>query len=146
VEIPTPRFPDYAPALHSLVNELGIADKVTFYGKVSDPQSWYAKIDIFISNSYSEGLQVSPMEAIATGCYCLSHQWDGANELLPEENLFYSDLELTQKISAYCDVSEADRREMVAALMALVRERFDVDKTKILIREIVEEIGNHHLR
>jgi glycosyltransferase involved in cell wall biosynthesis len=143
---PHPRFPDYAPALHSLVHELGIADKVTFYGKVSDPQSWYAKIDIFISNSYSEGLQVSPMEAIATGCYCLSHRWDGADELLPEENLFYSDLELTQKISAYCDVSEADRREMVAALMALVRERFDVDKTKILIREIVEEIGNHHLR
>jgi glycosyltransferase involved in cell wall biosynthesis len=143
---PHPRFPDYAPALHSLVHELGIADKVTFYGKVSDPQSWYAKIDIFISNSYSEGLQVSPMEAIATGCYCLSHRWDGAIELLPEQNLYFSDQELMQKICAYCDTPEVERQDMVGALMALVRERFDVDKTKILIREIVEEIGNHHLR
>jgi glycosyltransferase involved in cell wall biosynthesis len=143
---PHPRFPDYAPALHSLVHELGIADKVAFYGKVTNPHSWYAKIDIFISNSYSEGLQVSPMEAIATGCYCLSHWWDGADELLPNQNLYYSDQELMQKISAYCDASEVERQEMIDALMALVRERFDVANTKVQIREIVEEVGNHYLR
>jgi glycosyltransferase involved in cell wall biosynthesis len=141
---PHPRFPDYAPALHNLVSELGLTDRVIFYGKVTDPLSWYAKVDIFISNSYSEGLQVSPMEAIATGCYCLSHRWDGANELLPEQNLYYSDQELMQKISAYCDASEAERQEKVAALMGVVRDQFDVEKTKVQIREVVESVGNSY--
>jgi glycosyltransferase involved in cell wall biosynthesis len=143
---PHTRFPDYGPALYNLVNALGLADKVIFYGKVTDPLDWYAKMDIFISNSYSEGLQVSPMEAVATGCFCLSHKWDGADELLPEQNLFYSDQELIQKIFAYCDASEAERKEMVTSLMGRIRERFDVHKTKVQIREVVERVGNSYHR
>ncbi|HMN29574.1 MAG TPA: glycosyltransferase family 4 protein, partial [Caldilineaceae bacterium] len=78
-----PAFEDYYRALHHLVNELKLQEKVTFYGNVAEPWLWYPKIDIFISNSYSEGLQVAPMEAMASGCYCLSHRWEGAEELLP---------------------------------------------------------------
>jgi glycosyltransferase involved in cell wall biosynthesis len=138
---PHPRFPDYAPALYHLVDELDLRDRVTFYGKVTDPQDWYSKIDIFISNSYSEGLQVSPMEAISTGCYCLSHRWDGAQELLPQDNLFYNDQELKHKIFAFCNASETEKREKIGVLTALVQERFDVNKTKGQIREIVESVG-----
>jgi len=91
------RFKDYYEALHRLVSKLNLNDKVLFYGHISDPQNWYHKIDILISNSYSEGLQVTPMEAIASGCYCLSHYWDGAEELLPEENLFFTSRELLKR-------------------------------------------------
>ena len=135
------RFPDYAPTLYKLVDRLGISDKVIFSGKVTDPLSWYANVDIFVSNSYSEGLQVSPMEAVATGCYCLSHRWDGADELLPEHNLFYSDQEMAQKIFEYCDAPDAKRREMVLDLLHDVHSRFDINRTKTQIRKLIEEVG-----
>jgi glycosyltransferase involved in cell wall biosynthesis len=136
-----PRFPDYKPSLVSLVQDLGLQEKVTFHGKVSDAYRWYANIDIFISNSYNEGLQVSPMEAISTGCYCLAHRWQGADELLPEECLYYTDQELIQKVLAHCDTHEIEREQKIACLQSIVRERFDVDKTKVLIRKVVEEVG-----
>jgi glycosyltransferase involved in cell wall biosynthesis len=139
---PHPRFPDYSPALDNLVKELGLEDKITFYGAVSNPQEWYSKIDIFISNSYSEGLQVSPMEAMATGSYCLSHKWDGADELLPEENLFFSEHELVQKILAFYDLPEVERTKKVALLQDMVKDRFNTDKTKVQIRVLLEEVGD----
>ena len=46
---------DYFRAMHDLVASLGLGDNVTFYGKVTDTWNWYHKLDIFISNSYSEG-------------------------------------------------------------------------------------------
>jgi glycosyltransferase involved in cell wall biosynthesis len=138
---PHPRFPDYAPALYGLVKDLRLEEKITFYGAVTNPQEWYSKIDIFISNSYSEGLQVSPMEAIASGCYCLSHRWDGAEELLPEENLFYSEREFIQKVISFYDLSEDEQSEKVADLQKMVIEKFNVDNTKVQIRELIEEVG-----
>ena len=129
---------DYYVALRGLVHSLCLDDRVTFYGNVTTPDQWHDKIDIFVSNSYSEGLQVSPMEAIASGCYCLSHRWEGADELLPEENLYYSDRELLQRILEYADLPDGAKEERKAALQARVRERFDVDKTKVLVRQTIE--------
>ena len=134
-----PLYADYHEALHRLVDNLGLRDRVTFDGFVAEPESWYRDIDIFVSNSYSEGLQVSPMEAIASGCYCLSHYWDGADELLPEENLFYTGRELQEKISAYCEVSEEERRRKQSALRQIVAEQFDLAKTSAQIRRLIEE-------
>jgi glycosyltransferase involved in cell wall biosynthesis len=141
-----PGYRDYHEAMHSLVRRLGLQEQVTFYGQVTDPVSWYRKIDIFISNSYSEGLQVSPMEAIASGCYCFSHHWEGADELLPAGNLFFTGTELQEKILEYCDAPAVEREAKKQTLYAMVRERFDVDRTKVQIRQLVERAGTPHLR
>jgi len=136
-----PRFGDYDDALHYLVAELNLEKKVIFYGAVTNPQEWYSNIDIFVSNSYSEGLQVSPMEAAACGCYCISHHWDGADELFPIENLYFTEQQLKARILDYVDAKEAQRRVEVERLQRRVRERFDMDRIKVRIREVVEEVG-----
>lgn len=136
-----PRFTDYYDALHRLVQELNLQGKVTFYGYVTNPQDWYHHVDIFISNSYSEGLQVAPMEAIASGCYCLSHRWDGADELLPEENLYYTNSELKEKILDYCEIPEAEKQRKKAYLREIVSDKFDVNQTRIQIRQVIEDVG-----
>lgn len=136
-----PGFAEYYEAIHQLVHMLQLEERVTFYDHVADPESWYRKIDIFISNSYSEGLQVSPMEAIASGCYCLSHHWDGADELLPEEDLFFTDSQLQEKILDYCRATEQERRRRHALQREIVCEQFDVDRTKVQIREILESVA-----
>ncbi len=135
------RFGDYYVALHDLVRELGLEERVTFYGHVAQPEEWYRRIDIFISNSYSEGLQVSPLEAIASGCYCLSHRWAGAEEMLPSENLFYTNQELIDRILRYASCPQLQREEAIAALQAIIRERFDVARTTAQIRQVIDEVA-----
>ncbi len=53
------------PALRALAQALGIADKVSFTGFVSDVRSVLAQADVFAMPSLSEGLGVSVLEAMA---------------------------------------------------------------------------------
>lgn len=138
---PKPAFYDHYYSLLYVVAELGIQDRVTFYGNVKDTNSWYKTIDIYISNSYSEGLQVAPMEAMATGCYCLSHHWAGADELLPEEHLYYSSQELIDKILSYAELPGREKLRQKDRMRSIVVENFNIEKTKLQIRQIVEEAG-----
>ncbi len=137
-------FGEYAEALRVLVKKLGLQKKITFYGHVSNPENWYPNIDIYISNGYSEGLQVSPMEAMATGCYALSHHWDGADELLPAENLFFSEAELIGHIERYCDLSDAERDAEREKMRTIVIKKFNVDKTKAQIRQLIESAAERY--
>ena len=124
--------------MNQLVDKLELNDKVTFYGNVTDNRAWYDNIDIFLSNGYSEGWQVSLIEAMASGCYCLSHQWAGADEYLPPENLYFTGFELQQRVLAYCAMPEAEKQQQIACLREKVEANFDMTKTKVQIRELVE--------
>ena len=136
-----PSHGEYYLALQEAVRDLNLTDKVTFYGNVSDTANWYPKVDIFISNSYSEGLQVSPMEAMACGCYCLSHHWAGADELLPEDNLYYTNRELQEKILRYAETPESEKQMQKKKMRTIVVETFNIDRTKVQIRQLIEKVG-----
>jgi glycosyltransferase involved in cell wall biosynthesis len=138
---PQDYYGDYYLAILDLIKNLNIKDKIILYGNVEDTKNWYHNIDIFISNSYSEGLQVAPMEAMASGCYCLSHHWTGADELLPETNLFYTDKELQEKILNYSNSSESEKQLKREYMRFLVCEKFDIEQVKIRIRSIIDEVG-----
>lgn len=132
---------DYYYSLHHIVNKLGLQDSVTFYGEVVNTAEWFKNIDIFVSNSYSEGLQVSPMEAMASGCYCLIHRWDGADELVPEEYLFFTGTELVSKVEQYCDMSEDEKLAHKRLMRGLAEENFDIQKTIDSINLVIEEVA-----
>jgi glycosyltransferase involved in cell wall biosynthesis len=136
-----PTHGDYYFALRDTVQKLGLNDKVTFYGAVEDSAHWYKNIDIFVSNSYSEGLQVAPMEAMASGCYCLSHSWAGAEELLPQENIFITSQELNQNILDYAESSHQSKAYQKQRMREIVLEKFDIDVNKAKVREVVESAG-----
>jgi glycosyltransferase involved in cell wall biosynthesis len=134
-----PGFKEYKEALQVLVRKLEIKDKITFYGHVTNPTSWFGKVDIFVSNSYSEGLQVSPMEAIASGCYCISHHWDGADELLSNEDIFFTEHDFVSKVISYVKSSDIEKNLRKSIQRNHVIENFDVNKTRLEIRKIIEE-------
>ena len=136
---------DYYEALRDLVARLQLKDKVTFYGHVSDTSSWYHHIDIFISNSYSEGLQVALMEAMASGCYCLSHRWVGAEEILPDDNLYFTDRELIEKILLFCEIAEKEKQKQGSLMREIACDKLDIEVTKIQIRKIIEDVKNSSL-
>jgi glycosyltransferase involved in cell wall biosynthesis len=136
-----PEFCDYFVSMQELVTQLKLENHVTFYGPVTNTQDWLHNIDIFISNSYSEGLQVALMEAMASGCYCLSHSWAGANEQLPSENLFFSGNELQKKILEFVELSEGEKTMLRTQMREIVEKRNNINHAKIKIRELVEQVG-----
>lgn len=131
---------EYPAALHQLVERCQLQDKVTFDGKITDNAAWYDKIDIFISNAYSEGWQVSLIEAMASGCYALSHQWAGADERMPAETLYYTDAQLQQAVLAYCQLPEPERQAKVAALRHIAETECDIRPIQAQIRQLVEAV------
>jgi glycosyltransferase involved in cell wall biosynthesis len=135
-------FAEYAAALYNLVENMGLQEAVTFYGRVEDPEAWYRDLDIFVSNSYSEGLQVALLEAMASGLYSLSHAWEGAEELLPQGSLFYTERELIERIEAYLDMPEEKRAAQKDLMLSLVAGKSDIQGVIQQVRAVVAEVGN----
>ena len=134
-------FTEYAHALYRLPQRLNLEDRIIFYGKVTDPEAWYQKLDIFISNSYSEGLQVALLEAMASGIFSLSHDWEGAEEILPKEYLYFSEQELIDRVSRYLDCSEEQRTVEKSRMVNLVASRSDIQDTVQAIRQVIDQVG-----
>lgn len=133
-----PNYQAYYESLHDLVRRLKIEDKVTFYGRVNERWDWYQKMDIFVSYSYSEGMPVAPIEAIASGCYCLSHWWEGADEIFSQEQIFVTEDEFVEKVVAYCCATEEERRKMSESQRRFVRDNCDLHKVSLRIQEVLE--------
>jgi len=135
------RAPRYPLALRSLVEKLELSDAVRFYGQVPDPSQFYADIDVFLSNSYWEGQQNALLEAMASGCYCLSHCWAGAEEVLPAENIFTTDADLRAKLLAYAALPEPEKQAAQAQMRAIAEERFDERRMVREILDLVESVS-----
>lgn len=130
----------YQAAIYRLVDKLKLREVVTFDGYVNDPPAWLRNIDIFISNSFWEGQQVALLEAMASGCYCLSHHWAGAEEMLPPENLYITEAELLEKIIAYYKMLPVEKQNAQKKLRANACEKFNIERTKAEIRQIIDAL------
>ena len=134
-------YGDYNDALKQIVEKLALQNKVIFYGDVSKPWEWYRNIDVFVSNSYSEGLQVALMEAMASGCFCLSHHWDGAEELLSQEYLFYTEADLQNKILSYLQSSASEQEQHRAMMRRIACEKLDYRLIHNQIRQVIDQVA-----
>lgn len=134
----TPAAQRYYAAMQRLVSTLRLQDQILFEGYVSNPADFLSQIDIFISNSYWEGQQNALLEAMATGCYCISHFWDGAEEVLPPENLFISDKEMCHKIVTYCELPNNQKGIHRERMRAVAEEKFDIRNISAAICAILE--------
>ncbi|MCB0207880.1 MAG: glycosyltransferase family 4 protein [Anaerolineae bacterium] len=131
-----PSFQAYYEALHDLIEKLGIQDKVKFYGRVDERWDWYQKMDVFVSYSYSEGMPVAPIEAIASGCYCLSHWWAGAEEIFPEDQLFITEDEFVEKMLSYIRTTDEEREKISQPLRDFVLNNCNLS----LVSEAIEDV------
>lgn len=132
----------YYASLVRAVEKLGLQEQVIFHGWVNSAE-WLPEMDIFISNSYWEGQQNALIEAMACGCYCLSHFWDGAEEILPRENLYATDQELIEKIVTYSKMPEPGQQELKDCLRSLAVKKYDLadslDRYRALISSTFQE-------
>lgn len=129
----------YFASIQSLVDRLGLNGIVTFDGLITDTPTWLKNIDIFISNSFWEGQQTALLEAMATGVYCLSHHWAGAEEILPLENLYFTEEEAKKKITKYYGFSDLRKQDLQTMMRTIACEKFDIERTKTQIRQMISE-------
>jgi glycosyltransferase involved in cell wall biosynthesis len=129
----------YYQAVRHLVRKLDLEEHVLFHGHVVDTPQWFRQIDIFISNSYSEGQQVALLEAMAAECCCFSHTWDGAEEVVPPDHLYTTSAELQAKIGDYVQQPEEERQRRRARMRTIAAQRFDIETTKARIRAVIDE-------
>jgi len=77
---------DAQPAYQEQVKQLGLEDKVRFLGYV--PRQWiadhYASADVFVLASYSEGMSVATLEAMAAGLPLVVTRTGGTADLVVE--------------------------------------------------------------
>lgn len=127
----------YSWALQELIERLGIEESVKLLGPISNPENFYNHIDVFVSNSYWEGQQNALLEALASGCYCLSHCWGGAEEVLPPAQIFVTESEFRAKLLAFAALSQAERSEVQSLGRRTAEEGFDENR---MVRECIEVI------
>ncbi len=72
---------DYVTALRSLVEELGLASRVYFLGKVTNVPALLAECDIAVLASESEGSPVALLEAMAAGKACITTEVGGCQDI-----------------------------------------------------------------
>ena len=100
---------EYHYQVKDLIRKLELDNKVFLEGYIENIVDWYNSIDIYISNSRHEGLQLSLIEALICGCYPLSHFWNGAEEVLPKNHIYITDNDLKAKIMDYCKWEKDER-------------------------------------
>lgn len=131
--------PEYPDALAHLVERLGLQDAVTFHGRVEERWSWYQMLDIFVSYSHSEGMQVAPIEAGAAGCYVMSHWWEGADEIFPAGQRFITEAEFVQKANAYLTADYEARTAMRQHTLSFIHRECQQAIINEQVQAIVEK-------
>ena len=77
---------DYRGALERLARERGVAERVTFLGRVAQSRMplWYRAADLFCFGSYHEGCPNAVLEALACGTPVVSTDVGGIPDLVDE--------------------------------------------------------------
>ena len=82
---------DCKEMLQNAVSDLNIGDKVVFTGYVSNPRTYLAKADVYISSSHREGLSLSALEGMAYGMPVIATDVGGVRDLAQENGFLIAD-------------------------------------------------------
>jgi glycosyltransferase involved in cell wall biosynthesis len=115
-----------------LVKRLGIENQVRFMGSQPDPRLFFWAADVFVMPSLHEGLAISPLEAIASGCPAVLAEVSGLKEIATETKWAISVTPDEESIAAgLCRVATIPaeiRRSRAVEDSARIRERFSVQR------------------
>ncbi len=129
----------YYAALQHMVSVLKLEEQVVFCGSIEDPAAFLSQVDIFISNSFWESQHVALVEAMSSGCFCLGHGWEGIEDILPEENIFFTNTQMIKKIIDYWGKTEEEKKIERELLHNIARSKFDIEQLKFKMRELIEK-------
>jgi glycosyltransferase involved in cell wall biosynthesis len=107
-------------AARGRAGELGVADRVEFFGAVPDPAAWYSAADVFVLASAYEATPLSLLEAAASGLPLISTAVGDAPALIADDGGVIVDRDPAAIADALVGLVEdaAARRRLGAAARA----------------------------
>ena len=97
--------------LQSLINKLGLTDKVILKGNVDNPFAYYANAEYYVLSSRNEGFPNILIEALACSCPCISFDCKtGPNEIIKNgENGLLVEAENVKSLTQAIDTLYEDK-------------------------------------
>lgn len=121
--------------LESLVSQLGLNEKVSFLGYVnsSDLPAMYADATIYVLSSEQEGLSISLLEAMTSGCLVISTSGTGSEDAIQhaENGFLYTPADIADltRLLKYCLSLEGESRQsLIQAARNTVRLNFSNER------------------
>jgi colanic acid/amylovoran biosynthesis glycosyltransferase len=133
-----------ADQLRELARSLGVDDRVTFAGRLSeqDTLNSIARADVLVLASFMEGLPIVLMEAMAMGTAVVASRIAGIPELVKhgENGLLFTPSDWDELASSLREIVSDDalRERLARNARAAVAAEFDVDKSAERLRRLFE--------
>jgi glycosyltransferase involved in cell wall biosynthesis len=116
----------------ALARQLGFVNEVQFMGSQSDPRLFFWAADVFVMPSLHEGLAISPLEAIASGCPVVLADVSGLTEIESETKWAISvapnEESIAAGLSQVIGLPLEIRVSRALEDSALIRERFSMQR------------------
>lgn len=129
---------DLFDELQQIVNDLNLTEKVHLLGQRSDVKDLLKEADIYALPSIREGLNVSLMEAMASGLPCICGDIRGNNDLIVNNKGGYriNVMNMTEWIKAIKRLRIEDNRAMMGAFNARLVKEYDLKKVGMYMETI----------
>jgi glycosyltransferase involved in cell wall biosynthesis len=117
-------------ALTALVEELGVTEKITFWGARSDVDAFYNAADIYVLSSAWEGFGLVVAEAMATERVVVATDCGGVREVIGDQGFVVPPRDvpsLTKGIARALSLSDEEKRVLGLRARARVIENFSLD-------------------
>jgi glycosyltransferase involved in cell wall biosynthesis len=134
---------DYHGRCRSLVDSLGVADAVSFEGRVRDIRDAYAAGHVVVLSSISEGFPYTLIEAMTSGRATVSTDVGGVSEAVAETGLVVAPRDPAAMADACLRLlrDELLRHRLGAAARRRALELFTVDRAIDSFREIYADLA-----
>lgn len=120
-------------ALKSLADQLDIGTQVQFKGFTSESADAFASFDVVVLSSRSEGLPLSLLEGMASGCIPIVTRVGGMPQVVDDPRIGYvvepNADSLCEAMCAVVDMNASEREAMRTAAVARVREDFNANES-----------------
>ena len=121
--------PRYELYFKQFIEELDLQDKVIFNGWITDMNAWLKDKNFVVSSSLLESQGMGIMEAMATGCKPLIHNFYGATNVYPRQYLWTTIDEF---------VGMAREKVIPASYRSFVENSYSINKQMDLIEGIIK--------
>jgi len=133
--------------LEALAQSLGIADRITFTGKLEGALKWgaFAASEVFVLPSHQENFGIVVAEALACGLpVVLSDKINIWREVMQHQAGFVAPDTLPGTIDSltrYSSLTEAERTAMRARAIECFHQEFDLSTTSVKVLENIEQLA-----
>lgn len=127
------------------VNSLGLQNRVTFLGAISNVEEYLQLSDIFIHSSKGEGCSNAILEAMASGLPIIASDTGGTSEIISEKNGFLFEYRNVEQLEERLLILLNNREkvsEMGENSLLIAKTQFSVQNMMTNYYRIVETIAN----